>query len=83
MEDVLFQNLSGTTVAGIQLTLQYTPNLPPTNDTATPVIRGITLRNIKAVTTNCTGSAVGEVCALSCHGESPPDDVPTRLRIIE
>lgn len=70
VEDVLFENLSGTTKAGIQLTLQYTPNLPPTNASATPTMRRITLRNITMATQACTGSAVGEVCALSCEGLS-------------
>lgn len=68
VEDVLFENLAGITEAGIQLTLQYTPNLAPTNASATPTIRRITLRNISIVTENCTGSAVGKVCALSCEG---------------
>jgi len=68
-EDIVFENLSGETKAGVQLTLNYkVPSPPPTNATATPTIRRITLRNVSAVTSKCTGSAVGEVCALSCEG---------------
>ena len=70
VEDVLYQNLSGSTVAGIQLTLNYGGgDLPPTNGSATPVIRRITLRNVSAVTQACKGGTLGkQVCALSCEG---------------
>lgn len=68
-EDILFQNLIGTTQAGIQFTLDYdVPPAPRTNSSATPVIRRVTLRNVTAFTQACTGASVGEVCALSCTG---------------
>ena len=46
VENVLYQNLTGSVLAGIQLTLNYHPDTPPTNSSATPEMRNITLRNI-------------------------------------
>lgn len=46
VEDVLYENLSGSTVSGIQLTLKYKKGTPPTNVTATPTFRRITVRNV-------------------------------------
>ena len=37
VEDVLFENITGSSSAGVPLTLQYTPGLQPTNSSATPV----------------------------------------------
>lgn len=45
VEDVLYENLAGSTNAGIQLTLNY-GNAAPTNASATPEIRRITVRNV-------------------------------------
>jgi hypothetical protein len=46
VEDVLYENMVGETVSGIQLTLNYHAGTPPTNKTATPELRRITLRNM-------------------------------------
>lgn len=46
VEDVLYENLRGSTVSGIQLTLNYKQGTPPTNLTATPTFRRITVRNV-------------------------------------
>ena len=46
VEDVLYENLTGTAQGGVQLTLNYEKNVPKTNSTATPTIRGITVRNL-------------------------------------
>jgi hypothetical protein len=49
-EDILYENLHGVTQGGIQLTSNYDPGLPRTNESATPVIRRITIRNVTANT---------------------------------
>ena len=63
VEDVLYENLSGKTISGIQLTLNY-HQVPPTNNSATPTLRGVTVRNV-SVETSSDG--------LDCDGipESP------------
>lgn len=45
VEDVLYQNLTGSVMSGIQLTLNY-KTAGRTNVSATPEMRRITLRNI-------------------------------------
>jgi hypothetical protein len=45
VEDVLYENLTGSVVSAIQLTLNY-QKASPTNVTATPELRGITVRNV-------------------------------------
>ena len=45
VEDVLYQNLTGKTIAGLQLTLNY-HEADKTNATATPEIRGITIKDM-------------------------------------
>ena len=42
----MYENLSGSTVSGIQVTLNYKKGVPPTNVTATPTFRRITVRNV-------------------------------------
>jgi hypothetical protein len=46
VEDVLYENLTGVAEGAVQLTLQYSGDPPPTNNSATPVLRGITVRNV-------------------------------------
>ena len=46
VEDVLYENLDGSAVSGISLNLNYEKDVPRTNDTATPSIRRITVRNV-------------------------------------
>ena len=45
VEDVLYQNLTGSTVSGIQLTLNY-GSASPTNSSATPEMRRITIKDV-------------------------------------
>ena len=45
VEGVLYENLSGAVDEAISLTLDY-ETYPPTNDTATPVLRDIVVRNV-------------------------------------
>eukprot|EP00658_Telonema_sp_P-2_P066314 TRINITY_DN55363_c0_g1_i2.p1 TRINITY_DN55363_c0_g1~~TRINITY_DN55363_c0_g1_i2.p1 ORF type:complete len:391 (-),score=60.19 TRINITY_DN55363_c0_g1_i2:253-1425(-) len=45
VENVLYENLAGSVLAGISLSLNYETK-PATNATATPEMRGITLRNL-------------------------------------
>ena len=52
VEDVLYENLEGKATSGIQLTLNYHTGTPPTNNTATPVLRRITIRNITVKTSD-------------------------------
>jgi polygalacturonase len=47
VEDVLYQNLTGSVISAVQLTLNYHAGTPPTNATATPAMRRITIRNLK------------------------------------
>jgi len=55
VEDVLYENLEGDVVSAIQLTLNY-HTVPPTNATATPVMRRITVRDmhVKAKSSDLT-----------------------------
>ena len=59
VENVLYENLTGTALGGVQLTLNYEKNVPKTNSTATPTIRGITVRNldvsVEKMTLDCEG----------------------------
>lgn len=64
VEDVLYQNLTGSTKAGIQLTLNYHSGVPPTNATATPSLRRITIRDVVLKTKQfltCEGLSDSEV----------------------
>lgn len=45
IEDILYQNLTGKVEAGLQMTLNYHTS-KKTNSTATPEIRGITIRDV-------------------------------------
>jgi polygalacturonase len=51
VEDVVYENLSGATTSAIQLTLNY-GNAAPTNASATPEMRRITLRNLTIHSSN-------------------------------
>ena len=64
VEDVLYQNMTGDAIGGVQLTLNYHTTPGPTNDTATPVLRRITVRDLHVRTTKSF---------LDCEGlpESP------------
>jgi len=61
VEDVLYQNLTGSVLAGVQLTLNYHPGIKPTNNTATPSMRRITLRDIDVDITKQEGAGVAGV----------------------
>lgn len=58
IEDVLYSNLSGSTSAGIQINTHYGTS-PPTNVSATPVVRRITIRDVSVHAgsfMNCVGA---------------------------
>ena len=59
VEDVVYENLHGHAQSGVQLTLNYKSGLAPTNVTATPTFRRITVRNINIQVDNS---------ALDCAG---------------
>jgi polygalacturonase len=67
VEDVLYENLEGKVVGGVQLTLNY-KSADPTNISATPVMRRITLRNIHVE---------AKSSALTCDGL--PDSIITDI----
>ena len=46
VEDVLYENLRGWTKSGVELTLNYEKGAPPTNASATPEFRRITVKNV-------------------------------------
>jgi polygalacturonase len=50
IERVVYEDLSGHTNGGIQLNTHY-GTAPPTNVSATPVIRNITVRNVRPIPT--------------------------------
>eukprot|EP00040_Diaphanoeca_grandis_P005346 m.32462 g.32462 ORF g.32462 m.32462 type:complete len:462 (+) comp16649_c0_seq1:163-1548(+) len=49
IENILYENLTGKVISAIQLTLNY-EQIAPTNVSATPTIRNITIRNIDVET---------------------------------
>ena len=61
---MVYSNLTGSASGAIQLTLNYHSGVPPTNASATPVLRGITIRDVHVKTSRSF---------LECNGipESP------------
>ena len=57
----MYENLEGTTIGGIQLTLNY-KQADPTNASATPEIRRITVRNVHIRTSSSDGDSDGLLC---------------------
>ena len=58
---MLYSDITGDVLSGIQLSLNYHPGIKPTNMSATPEIRDITLRNIDITVTKKAG--------LVCEGK--------------
>ena len=46
VEDALYENLRGWTKSGVELTLNHEKGAPPTNASATPEFRRITVKNV-------------------------------------
>lgn len=64
IEDILYQNLTGSVIQAVQITLNY-HTVPATNNTATPVIRGITLRDLHVTATGKTSDLVNDLGATA------------------
>jgi len=47
VEDVTYENITGSVISAIQLTLEYKNGALPTNNTATPELKDITIRNVQ------------------------------------
>lgn len=58
VEDVLYQNLTGSVISGLQLTLNYHA-ADPTNVTATPEIHNIIIRDINVTASNKALECIG------------------------
>ena len=46
IKDVLYANLTGAADVAVQISLQYEKDEPPTNASATPVIRDVAVRDL-------------------------------------
>jgi polygalacturonase len=54
IEHVLYENITGSVQQAIQITLNYKKNAKPTNASATPIIRNVTIRNVNVAATEST-----------------------------
>lgn len=69
VEDVVYERLRGSVRAAIQLTLNYGGSEPPTNHSATPVLRNVTIRNVALEATrgnlDCDGLSDSSISGIT------------------